>query len=114
LPLNTLKFRWLIRAGFVLAIALTLFFGVRTVASLFYWSNPDLVDRQIEGWMPVGYVGRSWDIPRDDMIAITGIETPPWRGLSIEQIAEDRGIPLEVFIAQLLVEIQAYRDAQHD
>ena len=114
MPPTPSKSRWYIRAGFVLAVALTLFFGVRTVVTLLYWSNPDHIDRQIEGWMPVGYVGRSWGIPRDDMIDIANFDTPPGRGLRIEQIAEERGIPLDTFIAQLVIDIQIYRDMQHD
>ena len=45
-------------AAFVIAVALSLALAGRIVWKAVYWSQHREV--QVEGWMTVGYVGRSW------------------------------------------------------
>jgi hypothetical protein len=109
MPTQSRTLRWATRAGFVLALALTLFFAVRTIGSAIYWNDPQNQDRPPEGWMPLGYVARSWDVPRDMLAHEVGLRpgTEPRRNLDL--IARDEGIPLETLIARILTVIDAHR-----
>jgi hypothetical protein len=104
----------ILRTGFVLAFALTLVFAIRLTLSAVHWSDPDSRDAPIEGWMPLGYVARSWEIPRDVLAESLNLDpgTQPRRNL--EQIAEDRGVPLETLVEVLRQAIAAHREAADD
>ncbi len=106
--------KWTLRAGFVLALALTLYFGARLTLNAVYWSNPEHQDQAIEGWMPLGYVGRSWDIPRAVMIEAAGIAADSRPRRSLEMIARDQGIPLSTLIARIETGIATHREQPDD
>ena len=108
------KIRWLLRGAFVLALGLTLFFGARLALNAVYWTNPDHIDQTIEGWMPLGYVGRSWNVPREVMMELAGVVPDGHPRRSLEMIARDQGIPLPVLIEHLQDGIHAYREHGHD
>lgn len=114
MPKPTRLTRWLLRAGFVIALALTVFFGVKTTLSALYWRAPQHNDQVIEGWMPIGYIGRSWGLPREVIAEALGLDLDQPRRISIAQIAEDRGIPVEILAAQIAAVIADYRAAHHD
>lgn len=112
--LSSSKFRWLLRIGFALALIGTLYFGIRVAMGAFYWSDPAHQDQAIEGWMPLGYVGRSWNVPREVMVEIAGI-TPEGRPRrSLEMIARDENIPLPVLIERIRTGIAQWREQPHD
>ena len=106
--------RWFLRGAFVVALALTLFFGARFVMGVFYWNDPTHRDQQIEGWMPLGYVGRSWNVPRDTMIEIAGVDPSGRPRRSLEMIARDEGVPLPTLIARIESGIAQWREQPHD
>lgn len=87
---------------FVLALALTLFFAGRFVVQVVYWSNPDHQQQKVQGWMTVGYIGKSWGLPPREIDALAGLP-PPEQGkpFTLEQIARDRGVPVADVIAQV-------------
>jgi len=106
--------RWLLRTGFVLALALTLFFAVRTVVSAVYWSNPANRDQPLQGWMPLGYVARSWDVPREVLGEALSITPDGAPRRNLEMIADQEGVPLNELIARLTTAITTFREASHD
>ncbi|MCB1390831.1 MAG: hypothetical protein KDK12_17080 [Rhodobacteraceae bacterium] len=109
--------RWtrrLIAAGFGVALVLTLYFGARVAIGAFYWSDPAHQDQAIEGWMPLGYVGRSWNVPRDTMIEIAGVDPSGRPRRSLEMIARDEGVPLPTLIARIESGIAQWREQPHD
>lgn len=114
MPLTHRRIRWLLTAGFSLALILTLFFSIRLALGAFYWSDPTHRDVMIQGWMPLGYVGRSWSIPREAMIEIAGIPPDSLQRRSLEMIARDEGIPLAELIARIQTGVEAYRETHHD
>ncbi len=87
---------------FALALVLTLFFAVRFTVQVVYWSNPDHRNQQVQPWMTVGYIGKSWGLPAREIDAMAGLP-PPQRGrpASLQQIARDRGVPVAEVIAQV-------------
>ncbi|MCA2010939.1 hypothetical protein LCM17_05540 [Cereibacter sphaeroides] len=104
--------RWLLRGGFVAALLLTLFFGVKLALGAFYWSDPAHQDQALEGWMPLGYVGRSWDVPREAMMQIAGVDPEGRPRRNLEKIAEDQGIPLATLITRIETGITEWRAEQ--
>lgn len=105
---------WALRGGFVLAAALALFFGIRVTVSAFYWNNPDNLDRPIEGWMPLGYVARSWQVPPEVLGAVLGIEQGSMPRRTLDRIARETGVPAEVLIARIAEAIASHRGAADD
>ncbi|WP_116556489.1 hypothetical protein [Pararhodobacter oceanensis] len=106
--------RWLVRAGFASALALTLFFAVRLIMGAIYWNDPSKIDQTPAGWMPVGYVARSWEIPRDVLIDALDLASMPRRRRTLEHIAEDRGIPLDTLVTEIMAVIEHHREARRD
>ena len=100
--------------AFVLALALSLFLTGRIVVRTVYWAQHR--EEPIAGWMTIGYVGRSWGVPPREIDRRAGLPPPDGgRPLTLEQIAEDQGMPLAVVVALVEVtvaELQAERDAQ--
>ncbi len=88
---------WLTTA-FALALAATLALAVRLIVFTIYWADPTHRDRALEGWMTPGYIALSWDLDRDAVRAAIGVEVPSGQHLTLEEIAERRGEPLEGLI----------------
>lgn len=95
-----------------LALLASGFFAFRTVTFWVYWSDPAHQELAIEPWMPLGYVGRSWQVPREELATSLGLESRTGRPQSIAQIAAERGVPVDELIAGLEAAIAAYRATQ--
>jgi hypothetical protein len=89
-------------SGFLLAVALTLFFATRLVVHGIYWANPAHHNQQVRDWMTVGYIARSWDLPAPALDAQTGFPGPKVKGhpQTLREIAEDRGVAVTEVIAE--------------
>lgn len=102
--------------GFLLGLAVMLFFAVHGVRRALYWSDPTHQNQQVQPWMTVGYVARSWDLDPQEIDAIAGLPLPEERGRpqTLLEVAADRGVPVADLIAQVeaaIVTLQG-RDAQ--
>ncbi|MCG6902635.1 MAG: hypothetical protein LJE68_08140 [Rhodobacter sp.] len=103
----------LLASGFMLALAMTAFFAIRTVFFVVYWADPAHRDQALQGWMTPGYVAHSWDVPKDLLAETLGIpaeRTGQRRTLS--DIAAGRDIALPVLIDLLNDAIAGHRAAQ--
>ena len=91
---------WLTSA-FLLACAVTLFFAGRFVAYSVYWATHQEVP--VEPWMTVGYVARSWGLEPRALDAEAGTPMPQVKGhpQTLEEIARDRGVPVDEVIAEV-------------
>jgi hypothetical protein len=105
---------WLLRIAFGLALLVTLGFGVRLGASLIYWANPDNRDQPVEGWMPVGFVARSWQVPPEVLVQALGLTEGDRPRQTLEQIARDRGAPVADLVTTLEAAIDTWRAAQDE
>lgn len=90
-------------SSFLLACAVTLFFGVRFVSQAIYWSDPAHHNQAVQGWMTVGYVARSWDLNGREIDEIAGLPLPEIKGhpQPLVEIARDRGVPVADVIAEV-------------
>ncbi len=98
--------RWLV-GGFLIALAVTLFFATRMVLFTIYWSDPVHREQAVKGWMTPGYIANSWDLPRGDLLAELGELVQPGERKTLTQIARDNGVPLTELIARIEAAIAA-------
>ncbi len=100
--------------GFLLAIGLTVFFAVRMVLFTIHWSDPARQNQAIEGWMPLRYVARSWDVPPEILGA--AVERAPEAGsrITVAEIAAASGRSVDDVAADLRAAIDAQRAEVRD
>jgi hypothetical protein len=96
--------------AFALAIALTLFLAFRTVFSFVYWSSHR--DASIEGWMTIGYVAQSWDVPREALAEALDLVPGQNHHLTLDELAAMRGVEVSEIEAELQAAIEAERAGQ--
>ncbi len=95
-------------AGFLLALAVMLFFGVRSAMFWIYWSDPAHREEPVAAWMTPGYVAQSWDVPIPVIRDALGIP-PETRRKTIKALAEERGLPPEAVVRQIENAIAMHR-----
>lgn len=95
----------MVAAVLALALGLVLVFALRLALG----PDPNARDPQIAGWMPVGYVARTWDIPPPVLAEALGLPPGSAPRRSLRSLAEDRGEPVEALIARLHAAIAAHR-----
>jgi len=93
--------------AFVGFFALALFFGVN--AFLKAKDFRVAKDQPVAAWMTPRYVAHSWDVPRDEMMAILALEPPSPGRVTLDEIAAQKGIPVAEYIAQIQDGIAAFR-----
>ncbi len=110
--IETLKLLWKdnkgLVTGFVLALAVMVFFAVRSIMFWIYWSDPAHRNQAIEGWMTPRYVAHSWHVP--PQVVRDALELSPETGrVTIGQLAEQRGEPFAEVAAKIITAIEAAR-----
>lgn len=92
----------LLLAGFVLALAITLFFAFRLIAFAIYWNDPAHREQPIAGWMTPRYIAHSWHLPPEDVRAALNLTPDRTEGrITLIEIAEQRGVPVSELIDAL-------------
>lgn len=100
----------LLLLAFLAALAVTLFFGVRTIGFLIYWNDPRHQDQPLAGWMTPRYVAHSWDVPPEVIGTALGLEGPPKGGpVRLEELAAERGMTMAQLNDMLMTAIEAHR-----
>ena len=100
-------------SAFLLATALTLFFGFRFVRYTLYWSDPAHHEEVVQGWMTVGYIGKSWHLDPLEIDRLAGLPVPEHgHPLTLRQIAAMRSEPLDMVIAAVEAAITELRKAE--
>ena len=90
-------------SAFLLACAVTLFFGARFVTKAVYWADPAHHNQAVQGWMTVGYISKSWKIDPRRLDELARLPLPEEKGhpQPLVEIARDRGVPVESVIAEV-------------
>lgn len=102
---------WL-TAAFLLACGITLFFAGRFTVYTVYWATHR--EMTVQPWMTVGFVARSWGLDPRDLDLLAGLPLPEEKGKPqpLAEIARDRGVPVEVVIAEVEAAILTLRATQ--
>lgn len=104
------RHRWLL-LGFLATAAIALLFAIRVAISLQDW--PEERDADIEGWMTPRYVALSWDVPPEVIVGALSIPRDgSGRRITLDELAKERGIPVETLVAALEAAIAAFRAGQ--
>lgn len=106
------RLRRLLKAGFGVALVVTLYFAWQLGVTAFHWDETRN-EQGLEPWMTPRYVAHSRQVPPAVIGAALGIdpEQPP-RRTTLREIAAARGLPLDEVITELDAAIQAWRESQ--
>ncbi|WP_372840165.1 hypothetical protein [Phaeovulum sp.] len=88
--------------GFVIAALAVAFFAVRMLVFTIYFADPAHRLAPIRGWMTPGMVARTRHLPPEVVADALGLDLTGPRRKTLNEIAAERGVPLEVLIAPLL------------
>lgn len=100
-------------AGFVLAAALAVFFGVRLFHGASLWDQAPPQDPVIAGWMTPRFVMRAWDTPPEVIAEALNLDQDGiGRRMTLAELAKDRGDTTDALIADLEAAIAAFRAGQ--
>lgn len=110
--MRTIKYLWqhhrFLLIGFSLATLVTAGFLIKFTLSVIFWSNNQ--DTEIEAWMPIGYIARSYQVDRDWLFQQTGLPREAIRPrMTIEDAANLAGMPYSEMRAHLLLAIENQR-----
>jgi len=95
-------------SAFAIALTLSVFFAGRIVFRVVYWSQHR--ELQVQPWMTVGYIGRSWRLDPRAIDAMAGLPSPvAGHPQTLEQIADARGVPVATLVAEVNAAIAALR-----
>lgn len=96
--------------AFALALTLTLLFAGRITVSAIYWSANRY--QQVQPWMTVGYIGKSWGLDPREIDLVAGLPPPQGQPLTLVEIARQRGVPVSEVIAEVEAALAALSDAE--
>jgi hypothetical protein len=90
--------RWLLGLCVVVAV----FYGVRIALDMVYWNDPRHHEQQLEPWMTIGYVARSWKL--DPSVLRDSLALAPGRtkAASLGNLARKKGMDFEVFAEDVM------------
>ena len=96
--------------AFVAAFGLAIYFGIGAVRKA---RDFDVAKEQpVAAWMTPRYISHSWDVPREEMLEILDLTSPNPGRRTLVDLAEEKGIPVETYIAQIEAGIAAFRAAE--
>lgn len=101
--------------SFAAAGLLTLFFLGRFLVSTVVWSDPDIQDQEIAGWMTPRYVARSWQVEPEVVASGLGIVMDgTGRRATLDEIAVAQGRNIAELIADLDAALAIAKGARDD
>ena len=99
-------------SAFVLSSLAALFFLVKFILGVLVWDGGRM--HEIKPWMTVGIVARSWELDPRVVDAQAGLPLPvDGRPFTLQEIADDRGVPVAQIIALLADTLRDMKRAEH-
>lgn len=96
--------------AFVAVVALSGFFGVKSVSQFVYWADPQHQDQSLAGWMTPRYIGQSYQVPPEVIFEAFDLSREgPNRRISLETLAADKGLTLQDLQTQVDAAVAAWR-----
>ena len=95
-------------------LAISLFLAVCFTGRVIYDAidGPPPQNTQIEAWMTPRYIARTWNVPHSVMRELVIMQMVDRRPANLQQIADDRGIPVEDLIAEIQSGLEAFIEAR--
>ncbi|WP_226782362.1 hypothetical protein [Oceaniglobus trochenteri] len=94
---------------FALVLAVTVAMGTRSVMFAIWWADPAHRFQEIESWMTPRYIAHSWKVPPHVVQDALTLDRLPGRRLTLEDLAEARGLPVAILIDQVEAAIAQHR-----
>jgi hypothetical protein len=111
--MDTLRLAWkrhpALTAVALAAMLLAALFAARLGYRIVYWSQEAHQNQPVEGWMPLRYVARSWQVPVEALIADLGLDADLPPRTTVAEVAAMRGEPEADTIKRLTVAIDRLR-----
>jgi hypothetical protein len=99
--------------AFVLSSLAALAFLIDFILGVMAWERGGPA-RDIKPWMTVGLVARNWDLDPREVDARAGLPLPvDGRPFTLQEIADDRGVPVGQIIALLADTLREMKRAEH-
>jgi hypothetical protein len=92
--------QWLVVLAFLLVLTGTGFFALRTIRAAVYWHYHQ--DEPIRGWMNVGYVAHSYNVPPHVLYRALGLPHKPPDRRPLRVIAKEQNRSMDEIRAILL------------
>jgi hypothetical protein len=105
----------LLSGTFLLALALTLFFGISALSRAIYWAQHQR--DPVAPWMTVGYVARSWGLHPKEIDERANLPHPPGHPMTLREIASERGVPVQdiiTLVEKTVDDLLAEQAQKHD
>ena len=102
-----LRANLLLSAAFALVLGVAIYFAASAIHHATAWQNePPVV---VQPWMTNRYVAHTWHLPKEVMDE--DLNLPRTRGgpMTLQAIADDRGIPVADLIAEVEAAIHAHQ-----
>ncbi len=107
------KKRWLPIGGFLLSSVIALFFSFTFLANAIYFNDPKHQDEALKDWMTPKYIVMSYDIPREIVADILGLDdNDRGKGLRLKEVAESQNLSLDQLTVKIRNVAQTYRESQ--
>jgi hypothetical protein len=101
--------------GFLLALAVSVFFAFGMVFDTRHWKDPANRNQTPEAWMTPRYIAHSWGMDPMEVAAAVGLTQRPKERPTLERIARNRGVPVEVVIEEVKAFLASRaQDPEHD
>lgn len=98
----------LLAAALCLSLLVTLLFGLRLAGRALHWQ----AEAPLQGWMTIGQVAHSYDVPREDLARAVGLEPGLRHRLTLDEVAQRTGKTVAEVEAALAAEIARTRAAE--
>lgn len=98
----------------LLVFAAVVFFVIRLAVFSIYWMDPAHRHQPLQPWMTPGYIARSYDIPRDDVLHVLMPDKQNVSKMTLDQIAQARETDVATVIGELSVWLSQQSKAHHD
>lgn len=109
--LSTFKRHPVLATAFAVSVLMLIAFSGSFIWRLAYWQMH--AREEVQAWMTVGYVGHSWGIKPALIDEQAGLPLPEkGHPYTLQEIADQRGVPVEDIIARVNEAVAAIRSHQ--
>ncbi|MEM7259428.1 MAG: hypothetical protein AAF404_18795 [Pseudomonadota bacterium] len=99
-------------AGFIVVLAVAIWFSVHVILHALYFNDPRNVDVDLRPWMTPRYIVLTYDLPRPFVLDMLELDPALDKGVRLGRIAQQRGVSMSDLTEQVRTAAAAYREEQ--